>query len=251
MASTTAVRHALASLHVLVRPASTLPGATARRYDAAVATAQLERDGGQEAACAAVDAFLLRAQRYGAVRRRALAASAAAAAVGWAPVAAPGTPRHMVGISAVPRGLYLWGPVGTGKTMVMDWAAEALAAAHAEPLNDGDVRAHLDRHYRPPHPPVGDGAATSAAAVRDAIAHATASTPLAVPVRRVHFHAFLQDAHARIHAWKQADLAAHGRTRTSAAAVTPERDAIAHVARAMAQEAWLLALDEIDRKSVV
>ena len=71
-------------------------------------------------------------------------------------------------LTAIPRGIYLWGDVGRGKTMLMD-----LFFAHAHPAAK----------------------------------------------RRVHFNAFMQDVHARIHAARQKEQAP---------------DVIAPVARALA-----------------
>ncbi|MCA3556199.1 cell division protein ZapE [Aestuariivirga sp.] len=80
--------------------------------------------------------------------------------------------------SAPPRGLYIHGEVGRGKTMLMDLFYETVDFA---------------------------------------------------PKRRVHFHAFMQDVHKRLHAARQSHA----------------RDAIAPVARALAKEARLLCLDEM------
>jgi cell division protein ZapE len=78
---------------------------------------------------------------------------------------------------ALPKGLYIWGDVGRGKTMLMDLFFGAVEAT---------------------------------------------------PKRRVHFHAFMQDVHARLHAARR-----HA------------QDAIAPVAEALAREARLLCLDEM------
>lgn len=79
--------------------------------------------------------------------------------------------------SAPPKGLYLWGGVGRGKSMLMDWFYEAA------PIQDK---------------------------------------------KRVHFHAFMLDVHARINHWRK----------------TGEGDPIAPVAKEIAKEAELLCFDE-------
>ena len=80
--------------------------------------------------------------------------------------------------AVAPKGLYIHGDVGRGKTMAMD-------------LFFGIVQVE--------------------------------------PKRRVHFHAFMQDVHQRLHAARQAHT----------------RDALGPVARAIAAEAQLLCLDEM------
>ncbi len=79
--------------------------------------------------------------------------------------------------AAPPKGIYIHGPVGRGKTMLMDLFYASAAGR---------------------------------------------------PKRRMHFHAFMQDVHAKLHAARKR-----------------EQDAIAPVARALAREARLLCLDEM------
>lgn len=81
------------------------------------------------------------------------------------------------------RGLYIWGSVGRGKTMLMDLFFEA-----APPLRK----------------------------------------------RRVHFHAFMADVHARVHEWRQRKKEG---TAKGDEPITP-------IAEALADEAWLLCFDE-------
>lgn len=76
-----------------------------------------------------------------------------------------------------PKGLYLWGGVGRGKSMMMDLFVETLA----------------------------------------------------VPARRVHFHAFMQEIHAGMHAARQDGV----------------EDALAPVAKSVSDNLRLLALDEM------
>lgn len=92
----------------------------------------------------------------------------------WAGFGRPVTP---------PEGLYIWGGVGRGKSMLMDLFFETVAIA---------------------------------------------------PKRRVHFHAFMQEVHERIHAWRQREKA--GKVKGD--------DPIPPVAAAVAREAALLCFDE-------
>lgn len=96
----------------------------------------------------------------------------------YRPQAAGGLRRFFAkSAGTTPRGLFIHGDVGRGKTMLMDMFHEAAAIA---------------------------------------------------PKRRIHFHAFMQDVHRRLHAARRASA-----------------DAIAPVARALAAEARLLCLDEM------
>lgn len=81
------------------------------------------------------------------------------------------------------RGVYIWGAVGRGKSMLMDMFFAAAPVARK---------------------------------------------------RRAHFHAFMADVHARVHAHRQAIRAGEAK----------DGDPIAPVAAALADEAWLLCFDE-------
>ena len=135
------------------------------RYRARVARGDLQPDAAQEAVAAKLDALA-----------EALAAGDAdpPSLLGRLFGAKPEEP---------PRGLYVVGDVGRGKTMLMDLFHEAADIA---------------------------------------------------PKRRVHFHAFMADVHARIHAWRE--LRKRGAVKGD--------DPIPPVAAALAAEARLLCFDE-------
>ena len=140
-------------------------------YLAQVERAHFARDAAQEQVALRLDAL---AQ---ALHDRRLASKSSA--LGWMFGARRGkTPL---------KGLYIWGSVGRGKTMLMDLFFNAVQ----EPRK-----------------------------------------------RRVHFHAFMADVHARIHAWRQAKKAGNP------AALYKGDDPIAPVAAALAQEAHVLCFDE-------
>jgi cell division protein ZapE len=107
------------------------------------------------------------------------------------PETKPGAFAWLIGVKAAepPRGLYIHGPVGAGKTMLMDMFFEAV-----------------------------EGLAK----------------------RRVHFHAFMADAHARLNQWRQA------RKRGGVAGEDP----IAPVAAELAREASLLCFDEFSVRDI-
>ena len=135
------------------------------RYHARVARGDLQADAAQEMVAAKLDALA-----------EALAAGGADA---------PSLLGRLFGAKPEepPRGLYIVGDVGRGKTMLMDLFYEGAAVE---------------------------------------------------PKRRVHFHAFMADVHARIHAWREA------RKRGAAKGDDP----IPPVAAALAAEAKLLCFDE-------
>ena len=130
----------------------TLPNA---RYEALVSDGTLTRDSAQESVLPEFD-------------RIAKALKHPAKSNGWFRKSAD---------TAVPKGLYLWGGVGRGKSMLMDLFVDTLE----------------------------------------------------VPNRRVHFHAFMQEMHAGMHVARQRN----------------EVDALAPVARDVAQAVRLLAFDEM------
>jgi cell division protein ZapE len=99
--------------------------------------------------------------------------------------------ERLIGVRSAdaPRGVYIFGPVGRGKTLLMDLFFET-----------APVKAR----------------------------------------RRVHFHAFMAEVHARIHQW---------RARRKAGEVAGE-DPIAPVAAEMAAQAWLLCFDEFSVRDI-
>lgn len=143
-----------------------------QHYRDLVAAGRLEADSAQIAVVEELDALAARLENY-------------------SPARPPGPLARLIGVKAAeaPRGLYIYGPVGRGKTLLMDLFFEAA--------------------------PVG-------------------------AKRRVHFHAFMADVHARIHQW---------RMRRKAGEVTGE-DPIAPIAAEMAGEAWLLCFDEFSVRDI-
>ena len=137
------------------------------RYRNLIRSGRFERDPAQEELVERLDALAVRLDGYRPAKK--------AGALGWLFAARSGEPI---------RGLYIWGPVGRGKSLLMDMFFETVQVQRK---------------------------------------------------RRVHFHAFMADAHARIHVWRQERKA--GRTNGG-------EDPIAPVAEALAGEAWLLCFDE-------
>jgi cell division protein ZapE len=136
------------------------------RYQTLIRGGRFECDPAQQELVQRLDALAARLEGYRPAKK--------AGALGWL-FAARSEPI---------RGLYVWGSVGRGKSMLMDMFFET---------------AQVQRK------------------------------------RRVHFHAFMADVHARIHAWRQERKA--GRANGG-------DDPIAPVAEALAREAWLLCFDE-------
>jgi cell division protein ZapE len=98
---------------------------------------------------------------------------------GWAARLGIGTKKRKP-----PKGLYLWGGVGRGKSMVMDLFFDHVAIENKQ---------------------------------------------------RVHFHAFMQEVHRRIHAFREAQKAGK---------VSDSKDPLPPLARVIAERAWLLCFDE-------
>jgi cell division protein ZapE len=136
-------------------------------YDQQVNHGHLERDAAQDVVLRKLDRLRENLRAYRPARK--------AGALGWLFAPKPN--------GTALRGLYIWGPVGRGKTMLMDLFFEEVQVQRK---------------------------------------------------RRVHFHAFMGDVHARIHAWRQ---------KLKMGTVKGD-DPIAPVAEAIADEAWLLCFDE-------
>jgi cell division protein ZapE len=136
------------------------------RYLTLTSSGRFERDPAQESLVERFDGLAVRLDGYRRPHK--------AGALGWLFAARDSEPL---------RGLYIWGPVGRGKTMLMDMFF---------------ATARVQRK------------------------------------RRVHFHAFMAEVHARVHAWRQERKAGH----------VKGEDPIAPVAEALADEAWLLCFDE-------
>lgn len=115
-------------------------------------------------------------------------------------------PPELLSIGHVPRGLYIYGPVGTGKTFLMDTLYSIVSSR-----NDSQTKNN------------------------------PSNGPNHIPVRRVHFHSFMSEVHSRIHEWKQGRK---NDPSNRFLPLTPERDAIVQVGRQIALEAWLLCFDE-------
>ena len=144
----------------------------AERYRALVFDRRFEYDPAQADLARKLDALSLKLRDYRAEPRP----SAFARLMGLKP-------------AEPPRGLYVFGAVGRGKTMLMDLFFDAVEA----PLK-----------------------------------------------RRAHFHAFMADAHARLHQWRQA---------LKRGEATGE-DPIAPVAAELAREASLLCFDEFSVRDI-
>ncbi len=142
------------------------------RYRELVAAGRLEPDPAQIALIDRLDALAARLD-------------------GYAPRGAPNAFERLIGMrhAEAPRGVYIFGPVGRGKTLLMDLFFDA-----------APVKAK----------------------------------------RRVHFHAFMADVHARLHHW---------RTRRKSGEAAGD-DPIAPVAAALAAQAWLLCFDEFSVRDI-
>ncbi len=142
------------------------------RYRTLVADGRLEADAAQAALAARLDRL-------------------AAAFDGYRPGRRPDALSRLIGAKPEepPRGVFIHGAVGRGKTLLMDLFFEA--------------------------------------------------APLALK-RRVHFHAFMADVHARVHRWRQ--MRKRGEVLGD--------DPIAPVAAALAGEAWLICFDEFSVRDI-
>jgi cell division protein ZapE len=144
-----------------------MPHLLLERYLAHVGRGALEHDSAQEQVLRALEKLALELAFYRPARK--------SAALGWL-----GGSRE----KAAPRGIYIWGSVGRGKTMLMDLFFEETQLTHK---------------------------------------------------KRLHFHAFMADVHARIFAFRQ--QLKRGEVKGD--------DPIVAVAEAIAADCWLLCLDEL------
>jgi predicted ATPase len=174
-------------------------------YESRVSTGQIKSDAQQLAAVSQLDKLLVRVRKYARQRMDSPLAPAksinshAGDGVDGLKTAPDESMPVVPPKPRIPRGVYLHGHVGTGKSMLMDlFQSTALFALQLEGLD--------------------------------------------FPSRRVHFNTFLQEVHRRVHHWKEGLLRKFGRD--SHICLAPERDAIAAVARQIAQEAPLLCFDE-------
>ncbi|MGY6571027.1 MAG: cell division protein ZapE [Salinarimonas sp.] len=138
------------------------------RYETLVASGAIERDPAQKALLARLDSLAVRLNEKRLARK--------SSALGWLFGRRPAATEPV-------KGLYVWGSVGRGKTMLMDLFYDSLSVRRR---------------------------------------------------RRAHFHAFMADVHGRIHAYRQ-ELKA-GRVKGD--------DPIEPVAKALAEEAYVLCFDE-------
>ena len=144
-----------------------MSGAIASRYGAMVAEGRIDADPAQARIVEKLDMLAARLESHRLARK--------GSALGW--LFGKKQPDAPI------KGLYLWGSVGRGKTMLTDLFHQSL---------------NVQRK------------------------------------RRVHFHAFMADVHARIHAYRQ---------KLKRGEVKGE-DPIQPVAEALADEAWVLVFDE-------
>jgi len=262
----------------------------------AVASGRVRADAAQAAAAAALDGVFGRVVRFAEKRaifareqEAAVAAAAAAAAAGAVPppapapalpaaaaTAAPGAaggggggggtlepPPDVRAQGSVPRGLYLFGGVGTGKSLLMDTLFEAVAAigrVGAGASAGAGSGAGAPARALPLAPAAPAPAPARASAYAPSPTPSSAPSPLAsLPARRVHFHAFMLEVHSRVHAAKRAQAPSPARGGGGGGAgggagggvggvlhvdARPERDVILQVARELSREAWLLCFDE-------
>ncbi|MGH6818572.1 MAG: cell division protein ZapE [Methylovirgula sp.] len=144
-----------------------MPHLLLEHYWDRVARGQLERDPAQEQALRDLEKLAAELAFYRPARK--------SAALGWLVGARAASP---------PRGAYIWGSVGRGKTMLMDLFFEEAQLTHK---------------------------------------------------RRLHFHSFMAEVHARVFAFRQ--QLKRGEANGD--------DPIAPVAEAIAADCWLLCLDEL------
>jgi predicted ATPase len=183
----------------------------ASRYDALLASRSIAEDAPQRAALAPLDSSLRGLRAFSRAR------AAARARLALQPPAPPPSGEHddgpfsppadVAAVGSLPRGVYLHGGVGTGKSMLMDLF---FCAARGGDGGGG-----------------GDGGAP------------------ALRARRVHFHAFMLEVQQRLHAARLAAPPPPAGAFRGHVDLRPGRDAAARVGAALAREVDVLCLDEL------
>ncbi|KAF8058045.1 Afg1l [Scenedesmus sp. PABB004] len=198
------------------------PGGILAAYERLLAVGELSPDAAQLAAVRALQLL----QQALVLRARGAAAPAPAAAGAAAASSSGGSERSGAALAAAgaPRvaGAYLHGPVGSGKTMLMDLFIATLPA------------------------PAGGGGAHTGGGGADTGGGAAAPRPLRV--HRLHCHEFMLAAHARLHELQQALPRVVAKSRAGLPVfryAPPAEDPVLAVAREAAARCEVLALDEL------
>ncbi|KAG2450323.1 hypothetical protein HYH02_004828 [Chlamydomonas schloesseri] len=150
------------------------------------------------------------------------------------PATAAASAGASAGASLGPLGVYLWGPVGSGKTALMDLfhrtTRARLQQLQQQQAQQPGLRTEVGGGGRGGEEGAGPGPGTA----RDA--------------RRVHFHEFMQGVHGRLHQLQLARPKVVARSRQGLLVyryAEPEEDPLVTVAREVAGGSAVLCLDEL------